>query len=369
MAIKTKSSNNNTLSYLDILKMDGNFKTKSSTFVIPSGTALGANGFMFTGSSGIRFDEYPFQVGYLVEFEVVANKQCTIQNTITQLLSANIERIHRAHTSYSVTQAYAPWIRRHNNFVTPGTVLACYLRGTSSATGLGAAAVTNEDITVTVNYSWIELPNNPKQSDIDGIYLVIGDSISYGYGVSRAFDLPYAQWCAGLFKSFMDKNRNIKMVNRAIAGSTAENIALLANNGYLNVSEPAKVKVITIMLGTNPTPDLATYQLAMKDIITRCSELFPNAKIILVGSPKYTPATGNYEARLETYRNWLQTYTGTLNAQEPKTKYYYLNMGAAVTWDDAQYGLSTTEVHPNTLGNQMMGAYAVNFCNNNSIQV
>lgn len=365
MALKIKSTNNNTLSFFDTLKTDGNFKTKSVSYSLPIGTVMGTSGNMFTGSQGLRFDEYPSQVGYIISFDITVDKACTINAQLTQLLSANVERTHRQHNLTWNLQAGQTKFHTHNNFVSPGTVLTCYLKSMPTQTGSGTGLATGEVINISINYTWIELPNNTKHSDVDSIILGIGDSITYGYGVSRAFDLPYAQWFAKLYKYFWDKTPNIKMINRGVAGSTAENIQVLANNGYLNVSEPEKVKLVTIMLGTNTSPDLATYQAAMMDIITRAAKYYPNAVLIALGPPKYTGATANYEARLETFRVWLQSYM----VGQSGTRYKYLNMALAVNWDDTQYGLISPEVHPNTAGNQAMGDYIIAFCIANNIKL
>lgn len=363
MALQIKSQTG--LSFIDLLKLDGNFKTKTSTFSVPSGTLMNVGGYTVTGSQGIRFDEYPFQIGYIVSFEVFVDKACTLNVQLTSLLSANVERIHRQHSMTWNLQAGQNKIHTHNNFVSPGTVLNCLLKATASQTGSGATATTSEITNFSFNYSWIELPNNTKHTDVNGIVLGIGDSITYGYGVSRAFDKPYDQWFARTYKWLLDKNPNIKMINRGIAGSTAENIQVLANNGYFNVSEPDKVKLVTIMLGTNVTPDLATFQAAMIDIITRAVNMYRNAIIVVIGAVKYTGTTSNYETRLETFRVWEQSYVATLN--NPKVRYF--NMATAVNWDDTTYGLINPEVHPNAAGNVAMGDAFIAYLAANNIKI
>jgi len=354
------------LSLIDTLMKDGDFKTRNSGFVVPSGTTINATTGYTATSSGISLEQFAFQQVYLLWYEVVVDKTCRVQPKITTTSSLVVENTIREHAPVTQIQARNSKRYEFNNFIRPGYVIALAVRDMESQ----SAGVTTEALNIFINYSYILLPLNYENYNPDNIFVGIGDSITAGQQSAtqtKVLSDLYTTWLGRMFKSKWDSGSSLKVVNRGIPGSTAEDIALLSRYGFLPVSDNSKVKVVTVMLGTNQTPTLAAYQSALTEIILAAKRVFPNATIIGLGPIFYPLASSpTYEATLQTYRTWLQGYMASFSS----TKMLYFDMSTVITSSNyTTYGLSTTEVHPNNSGNQVMATALLNFMTTNNVVI
>jgi len=210
------------LNLLDVLMLDGNYKTKSVTYTIPSGQVMGVNGFLFTTSASPRFDEYPSQQGYVISYKIQSDKQANVTLGLSTLqTSDSYDWVNRGHIEPLTLMPGVLYTTNHGNYVSPTVSINGYLKNTLTSTGSGSTLATTEAITITIIYKWIELPLNMNHIDVNNFIVGIGDSITYGYGVSRNVTIPYAPWFARFYKYLWDSGVNVKMINRGIAGITA----------------------------------------------------------------------------------------------------------------------------------------------------
>lgn len=107
-------------------------------------------------------------------------------------------------------------------------------------------------------------PVSVALADEGGLYLVLGDSISTGYGLSDFEDC---------FVNILQKNNSFSVVNHAVNGSTTEDLLNLLKSSSVD-DEIKKARLITITTGGNDLISLLyekiaeEYNTAFKDSIT-----------------------------------------------------------------------------------------------------
>lgn len=339
-----------------VLALDGNYKDKPLIATVPTGTALNASdGYMFTGSSGLRFDEYPGQEGYAKAFIFSADKDCEIRWTVSSLNAANLERIHRGHNQRIFIKANTQFVIPFGAFVSPGTSLNVYLMRIMPAE---RGVATTEPINLIVNYSWYEVPLNADHVRYRRSLFFWGDSNMYGYGATRTLDNAITHWTGQLANYFFNLTGDTKQINRAIAGSTVADMALMARNNYLRTSNNDKVGVALFMACTNPILTDNSKNAAMPYIyenITVMRKLFKNATIIVMGTIYYPGIP--YEAILKTIRQAEMDYVAGLN--DPRVVYF--DASSVINGVDPLDGPAGSEVHMYNQGSAKLANALINF--------
>jgi lysophospholipase L1-like esterase len=182
-------------------------------------------------------------------------------------------------------------------------------------------------------------PNGP-----DLAIVFIGDSITYGVGVSNAGSVasPTAPYFCMARLAELSGQRNVYGANTGISGTTTTdwapggadyNNAVEAINGgsaasVLHAAHPAAQMVFSIMLGTNDSASSGTnnapysgaltaaeYQTKLAAIVTQILTVdWPSAKIVLHAAPWYSPNTHNGASYLQAGLSALFGYRSALAA-------------------------------------------------------
>lgn len=357
MAFPTDIKDNKAGAYFNLeesLKKDGNIQSKSVTISSLANIALPK---IFNGTNERpRLDSEGNFIGYLKTVKLRANKDCSVVFSIIRLSLVSFTSVAQNVSETIDLKAGETYTYTHNNFVFINDGLQLELKAITDTTG---------NFTCTMNYQYYEVFNNLNHFASKTIFK-IGDSITKGFGTTRDYQQPYRTWGARLYKYFYDLDSDIRVVNKAIPGAIAKHFVGLANNGYLNITRPETVRLVTIALGTNEDTsgtELDAYKNDMTYIINFVLNTYQNA-IVLAMSPVRDLNAGK-EGRLEQGRQWLQSHVSSLSNE----RLMYINMALAVNWSDPQYGLTTSEIHPNEAGHLGMFEYLKTFFINNNIKI
>lgn len=191
--------------------------------------------------------------------------------------------------------------------------------------------------------------------------LAIGDSITYGNGLSAGQDPPSKMDTA---LTSMYGTRSVNVLNQGHSGSKTADWLAGAGSGYLNTaisasqsaSPPATVAII--MLGANDaaTSNHVSSTTYISNISSIISSLFSNGFTkVIINYPTYIPAGANSNATDETATNLTNQYMAKLDT--------IVNGSTIVTGDKVAYGyfqdyltsLQADQTHPNANGALALG--------------
>ncbi|MBO9640193.1 MAG: SGNH/GDSL hydrolase family protein [Siphonobacter aquaeclarae] len=197
--------------------------------------------------------------------------------------------------------------------------------------------------------------------------LALGDSITAGNAVSNS---PYTHTSKDVFmfqvRDFLrSKGRDIRLVNWGLPGYSSTYFRTPMESGRFNGCNPT---IITYCHGVNDVSGSwdasvqAAYESNINYAIDWKKSLYPRAKMIFFGPP---PQGDAKEARVQNFRNFLQTRIADIRAAGDNT-FFYCNLGTAFTPSDmTKYNDAGT--HPNKAGNIAIATVIKNFITANNI--
>lgn len=182
---------------------------------------------------------------------------------------------------------------------------------------------------------------------------IIGDSIAAGADSSSTNAKPYGSWFSQVVYNHYGPTQDVKGVQKAIGGLSAENIDKASITGWTYCQQAS---LVFIALGTNPDSSDEVYRNSINNILNRELVYHPGAWFILC-APIVKDSAG--EAQNVIYRGILQEIVGEKN--NPRIKYLPFDELGILP------GVIPANVHPNQDGHDDMFVFASNFLTTNNV--
>ncbi|PEJ48207.1 hypothetical protein CN692_24175 [Bacillus sp. AFS002410] len=173
-----------------------------------------------------------------------------------------------------------------------------------------------------------------------GVYLALGDSITYGS--TLATTTPYGTYAAKIRKSIADNYGDCRLINKGISGWKSGDF-LTAPHYWSRI----EADLVTIHIGTNDCSNsvpVATFQSNLDTVVKMLKKRNPNVEIILCSISRRADAFAN---SLDPFR----TAVATVATNNNTLLCYFEN---AWTQGNTATYTAVDLLHPNTTGHQAL---------------